>query len=149
MRAGGVAKHERMWWHIARHHRASADQCKLADCHTTSDHRPTTNRRAISHQRRRHFPIVRCLEFALRRNGAWGEIIGEANMRPHKHTVLKRDTFKDRRMVLYLHPRANTHVRVHEDAFANVALFADACVTPDMSLTPDAGSGADFGSRLY
>jgi hypothetical protein len=40
-------------------------------------------------------------------------------------------------------------MRVHKDAFANVALLADARIPADMRLTPDASSGADFGSRLY
>src|SRR5689334_4172963 len=105
MRARGVAEDERMWWNVVRYHRASADQCKLANRHTTANHRPAANRRAIAHQRRRHFPIVRRLQLTCRRDCAWEQIIGEADVWSNKDTVFERDPLKDRRMVLYLHPR--------------------------------------------
>jgi hypothetical protein len=52
-------------------------------------------------------------------------------------------------MILYLHPRADAHVRVHEDTLADVTLLADARMPTYMRLPPDAGSGAYFCSGLY
>jgi hypothetical protein len=142
MRAGGIPKDEGMWWYITGDHRSSANEREFTNCHPATDHRSTTDRCAVAHQRLSDIPIISGLEFACWSNGARKQVIGETDVRANKNAIFQRDTREDGRVILNLDPRADPHVRIDIDTFPDIALFADPRMLTHLRLTPDACSRA-------
>lgn len=95
MRTRRVTEDQSMRRNIARDNRPRANQRKLANCHTTPDHRTTPQRCAILHKRRGYFPVVTGLEVAVWCNRTGKQVISEADMGANENAIFYGDTRKD------------------------------------------------------
>src|SRR5439155_20306038 len=103
MLARRIAKNKRMWWNISCYHRPGAHEGKCPNSDTTEDDRPGANRRSILHQGWRNLPVISAFQLASGRYCARGTVVGKTDMRPDENSILQRDAFKDRDMILNLY----------------------------------------------
>src|SRR5689334_16405340 len=110
MQTRRIAKNEGVRRHIARDHRTGTDKRKSSNCDPAYNYRTGTNRSPILDQGRRHRPIVRTLEPAIRRYGARKQIIGKTDVGTNKDTIFNSDTLEQRNVILNLDTRSDTHM---------------------------------------
>lgn len=150
MLVGRIAKDKGVWGDIARHDGAGPDQRESADGHAAHDDGTRADGRAIFDQRGRDLPFVGAFQLAIGCDGAWKHVVGEADVGANKYAIFQRETFKEGSVILYLHIRADMHVRIDVDAFANVAtltymrVFSHMCLSPDARTRTDDGIGRNF-----
>src|SRR5437762_12857891 len=97
---GWIAEDQSICRHIMCHDCYGSNQGKFANCYSTTKHRARTNRSSVAHQRRRNLPVVSILEFAIHGNRTRIEIVGKADTRTNKYTILQCDPFIDERIIL-------------------------------------------------
>jgi hypothetical protein len=125
------------------------DHCTGADHGEASDHDVRQYDRACSYAGSAtdayvtDAPVIRAFQFTLRRDGAWGFVIGENGVRPDEHAVLDFGTVVDGGVVLDFAARANRNSGIDVNILTYDDLTADTCSVTDLRMIPDARSIAD------
>src|SRR5262249_48032588 len=107
MQTRWIAKDQSMRRYVPGHDGACPNQSKLSNGHATDNDRACPKRGSIFDQSGRDFPIIGTFEFPIWCNRSRKEIIGKADMRSHKNSILQGHTFKNRYVVLDFHIGAN------------------------------------------
>jgi hypothetical protein len=122
---------------VANDNAARADHCPRADIHTTDNRSTGAKGSPGPYVGPRDDPIVAPLKGAIGINRPWSKVIGEADLRPHKHTVFDCHPVIQRDVVLNLDSITDDDTSIYIGTFSDYAFLTNTGVLSHLREVPD------------